>query len=162
MRDVLSSEAILPCLLDRLIDDSPGVTRETHYRQSLTLTHYRKSVLRDLGWLLNSPSHLLTEAIAQFPEVSKSVLNYGTPDMCGKSSSTLNSRDLENQITESITQFEPRIMPHTLVVRVVPPEKDATPNIIAFKITGLMWANMVPEEFFLETRLDLETGELGF
>jgi len=118
--------------------------------------------LRDLGWLLNSASHPAGEMIAELPEVSKSVLNYGTPDMCGKSSSSLNSRDLENQIAESITRFEPRIMPNTLVVGVVPPGKQATPNIIAFKITGLMWANAIPEEFFLETRLDLETGELGF
>ena len=159
MPNFLSNEAFLPCLLDRLCDDSPLNKKETHTRGSLTMNQFRQNVLRDLGWLLNTPSHILDDGLEQFPEVESSVLNYGSPDLCGRTISSLNSHQLESQITECIIRFEPRILPRSLSVKVVPGIKKSSPNTIGIEIRGLLWANPLPEAFFLESQLDLETGQ---
>lgn len=156
---VLSPEAVLPCLLDRLTDDEPDKRSEAHYRQTITLSHFRRSVLRDLGWLLNTPSHLEGEQIEDFPEVASSTLNFGTPDLCGTTASSLNPLELEADLVEAIHKFEPRILPSSLSVKVVPGVNENSPNMVGFEIRGLMWANPLPEQFLLETTLDLETGQ---
>lgn len=162
MSETLSAEAYLPCLLDQLSDEQPEVRWEGHYNFNHSIVHYRRSVLRDLRWLLNSPSHVEKDGLEEFPEVVRSVLNYGTPDLCGKTASTLDPLELERQITESITRFEPRIMPGSLSVKVIPQVSKASPNMIGFEIRGVMWANPLPEQFLLETTLDLETGKCDF
>lgn len=159
MAEVLSSEAVLPCLLDRLTDDDPGSANEPHYRQSLTLGHFRRSVLRDLGWLLNAPQHPEADEINAYPAVAISVLNFGVPDLCGRTASSLNPAELEAQLVESIANYEPRILRKSLSVRVVPGVNMASPNIVGFEIRGLMWANPMPEHFVVQTELDLETGQ---
>ncbi len=161
MPSALSLEAFLPCLLDRLCDDEPDREVESLYRQSLTLPHYRKSVLRDLRWLLNTPAPA-GEVFNDAPEVQDSVLNYGTPDLCGRIASSLNTTELEAQIAQSIARFEPRIVRGTLSVKMIPKVNANSPNLIAFEIRGTMWANPLPEEFVLETQLDLETGQCDF
>jgi len=162
MNNVLSAEAILPCLLDRLCDDEPENRKESHYRQSLTLAHYRRSVLRDLSWLLNTASHTTSEHLDDFPEVAASVLDYGTPDFCGKTVTTLDRSSMETDVADSIAKFEPRIVKRTLSVKVVPEVNKVSPNLIAFEIRGTMWANPIPEQFQIETKLDLETGAVNF
>ena len=44
-------------------------------------------------------------------------MNYGIPDLTGKTLSGLEVFDLEQALKRSIVQFEPRILPDTLVVR---------------------------------------------
>jgi len=159
MANVLSPEAYLPCLMDRLADDQPETVRESHYRQTLTISHFRKCVLRDLGWLLNSPSHLDSDGLEDFPEVEDSVLNYGTADLTGRTASSVDMTDLEAELVRTIKTYEPRILPKSLSVKVVPGVNKSTPNTLGFEIRGLMWANPMPEQFFLETQIDLETGQ---
>jgi len=159
MAERLSSEAILPCLLDRLCDDEPQKTHESSYRQNLTLTAFRRSVLRELGWLLNTPCHTEDEIIQDYPEVRSSVVNFGKPDLTGKTATNLKPRELEQHIAEAIRRFEPRILSHSLSVRVIPHVNKAMPNLIGFEIRGLLWANPLPEQFQLQTEIDLETGK---
>ncbi len=159
MNERLSSEAILPCLLDRLCDDQPDNRRETGFHQHMTLTAFRRSVLRDLANLLNTPNHSNNEGISRLPEVAESVLNYGKPDLTGKAASTLRPRELEVDLALAIKRFEPRILPDSLVVRVIPGVNKAAPNLVGFEIHGLLWANPLPEQFQIATEIDLETGK---
>jgi len=159
MPNFLSNEAFLPCLLDRLCDDNPLNKTETHSRGSLTMNQFRQNVLRDLGWLFNTSAHVLNDGFEQYPDVESSVLNYGTPDLCGRTTSSLNFHQLESQLTESIIRFEPRILPRSISVKAIPGIKKCSPNTIGIEIRGLLWANPMPEEFILESQLDLETGQ---
>src|SRR5688572_24739000 len=54
MSDVLPTEKLQPCLLDRLTDRNPGATQESRTERVMKPTEYRASVLRDLSWLLNT------------------------------------------------------------------------------------------------------------
>ncbi len=78
-------------------------------------------MLRDLNWLLNANATLDEDEVAGFPEVSRSVLNYGTRDFCGVTASSINISEVEQELSEAIRLFEPRIIPSTLSVTSVPP-----------------------------------------
>ena len=149
----------LPCLLDRLVDEDPGTREEAWRRRTVSADEYRAAVLRDLRWLMNSSCHLPNEDISQFPQVARSVLNYGTRDLAGATTDNIDGYELEQQFRQAIINFEPRIIPETLQVRLVLNQQ--SPNDFAhigFEIRGELWALPNPERIFFRTDIDLETG----
>ena len=67
----------------------------------------------------------------------------------------------ERILKEAILRFEPRILPHTLSVRGVPPKEPLTHhNVLSFEITGSLWGQPYPLELLLKTDVDLESGEI--
>ena len=147
----------LPCLLDRLVDFAPGSEEEAVRRRTVTLDEYRAAVLRDLRWLLNSACHLPWEDIREFPHVARSVLNYGTRDLAGVTTDNLDGLDLERQYREAIINFEPRIVPDSLQVRLVHADRSEVGRV-GFEIKGHLWALPHPERIYFRTEIDLETG----
>jgi len=150
-------EKLQPCLLDRLTDDEPGNREESRHQRVISIQRYRRGVLRDLEWLFNSSAHLPAEGdglhrLAEFPEAFRSVLNYGTRQLCGMLAPNMD--ELEAELARAIQFFEPRILPHSLVVRAV-----LERQTIAFEIRGEIWANPIPEQLFIKTKIDLETGQ---
>lgn len=150
------AESRLPCLLDRLIDEAPGQAVGPSQRRSVSLKEYRVAVLRDLRWLLNSPRHLKTEALYDYPEVARSVLNYGTRDLAGLTSSAFDPLEIESELRDAILHFEPRIIPDSLQVRLI--HDAAEDGKIAFEINGQLWALPYAERILFRTEMDLETG----
>jgi type VI secretion system protein ImpF len=156
MADILI-EKIQPCLLDRLTDESPETQKESRNERIISIRRYRDGVLRDLIWLLNAKAHTAGEEMSEFPEVASSVLNFGTRDLCGLISSSMDMRDLEHDIAESIRRFEPRINPRTIeVTAVAGTQRNA--NGLALQIRGELWAYPIPEQLFVRTEIDLDTG----
>lgn len=156
MADILI-EKIQPCLLDRLTDESPETQKESRNERIISIRRYRDGVLRDLIWLLNAKAHTADEEMSEFPEVASSVLNFGTRDLCGLISSSMDMRDLEHDIAESIRRFEPRINPRTIeVTAVAGTQRNA--NGLALQIRGELWAYPIPEQLFVRTEIDLDTG----
>jgi type VI secretion system protein ImpF len=154
-------EKVQPCLLDRLIDERPDVRTETTGR-GIPLSRYRQGVLRDIEWLLNAKSRLEYEGLTDFPETENSVLNFGMPDPAGKSTDRPTITQIEKNITEALLRFEPRIIPDSLVVKLVQTstqEATPSPSMLAFSITGELWASPMNEELHLKTEIDLETGK---
>ena len=83
--ELTAQERLQPSLLDRLTDDEPGNQKESRDKRVLTLRRIREGVIRDLAWLLNTANLECVEDLDGYPEVAKSVLNYGIPDLTGKS-----------------------------------------------------------------------------
>jgi type VI secretion system protein ImpF len=155
-------DRIQPCLFDWLIDENPGSKIDSRTDRAISVKRYREGVLRDIAWLLNSSRHVESEEITEFGEVSRSVLNFGIPDFCGRISATLELGEIEREIAEAITRFEPRIIPKTLSVRARAEATVFGPNLIAFEIRGELWASPVPEQLYIKTQIDLETGQCVF
>jgi type VI secretion system protein ImpF len=147
----------LPCMLDRLVDEDPGAKEEAWRRRTVSADEYRAAVLRDLRWLLNSPAHLPKEDILQVPQVARSVLNFGTRDLAGVTSDNIDGYDLEQQFRQAIINFEPRIIPDSLQVRMIQSSQSEFAHI-GFEIKGELWALPNPERIFFRTDIDLETG----
>ncbi len=157
MAEPTQIERIQPCLLDRLTDDDPANTHESKSQRVIPLQRYKRGVLRDLEWLFNCSAHLAEEGrekflIDDYPEAARSVLNYGTRQICGMV--TPNMREMERRLVEALQVFEPRILPRTLSVKATMQR-----NMVYFEIRGELWANPIPEHLYINTKVDLETGQ---
>jgi type VI secretion system protein ImpF len=159
MAELTNRERLQPSLLDRLADDDPKNPRESRESRVLSVERLRMCVLRDLKWLLNSENMNSSFDLEEYPEVAKSVLNFGRPALSGKSSSSVTLNEIRDQFRQAILTFEPRILPETL--RITPYDNEAQPHQLSFRIEGQLWAQPLPLNLFLRTELDLETGNLG-
>src|SRR6266850_1718886 len=150
-------DRINPSLLDRLTDEAPGAPGRG---ASTTLSELRRSVLRDLTWLFNTTQPLNSEDAEAWPQVRKSVLNFGLPPLAGTHASGVDLVRLERALRQAIVDFEPRILPDSVSVKALL-EHDTLDhhNVISLEIAGLLWAQPVPIELLLRTQLDLESGQ---
>ncbi len=153
-------DRLQPALLDRLTDDAPGASEEPLERRVMSKTQLRNAVLRDLAWLFNATQPLT--ASQEVPQlVAESVLNYGLPPLSGQLVSRVDISLLERTIRQSILRFEPRLLPDSLkVVALEATHVLDTHNMIEFEIRGHLWAQPVPMEVLLRTKLDLEAGQV--
>ncbi|MAY74132.1 MAG: type VI secretion system baseplate subunit TssE [Phycisphaerae bacterium] len=159
MAELTPSERLQPCLLDRLTDDEPDKSVESRDRRVLSLRQVRNAVLRDLAWLMNTPQRLDDEIAEEFPNAASSVVNFGVPDLCGLTPSGLDLVTLERIVRDSVKQFEPRIIGSTLQVRAVIDEGAMNRGALSFEIGGDLWAKPAPDPLYVQTAVDLETGQ---
>lgn len=154
------SDRLQPALLDRLTDEAPHEATESETRRVMNKSQLRQAVLRDLGWLFNATQNQ-PSWVEEHPDIAASVLNFGLPPLAGQRVSRLDVHELERTIAQAIRRFEPRILPETLVVTALEAGSVLdTHNLIEFEIRGHMWAQPVPLEILLRTRLDLEAGQV--
>lgn len=158
MAELTPMDRLQPCLLDRLTDNEPEVSKESRDQRVVSIRRYKNAVLRDLEMILNSKSHPLGDNIYEFSEAARSVLNYGIPDVCGATFSTINPAEYEAQVKQAILCFEPRITRNQLSIRIVSPEDSENIRAISFEIDGELWAQPLPDHLFVKTEVDLETG----
>jgi len=152
-------ERLQPSLLDRLTDLHPDKSKESSSQQSMSQSQFKKAVIRDLGWLLNCVALDVCEDLEKYPEVKRSVLNYGLPDLSGHTSSTINVRSVEKSIRAAIQQFEPRIIRNSLKVKVHSNPDAMSHNSLVFEIAGAVFGQPSPFQIVLKSELDLECGE---
>ena len=157
MAELTPLERLQPCLLDRLTDDEPDKKEESRNQRVISSQRYKRGVLRDLEWLLNTSAHLPEEGkkkfhLSDYPQAYRSVLNFGSRQLCGMLAP--DTSELERELLEVIQFFEPRILRNALTVTAVMDHQS-----VAFEIQGEIWANPLPEHLFIKTKIDLETGQ---
>jgi type VI secretion system protein ImpF len=97
-------------------------------------TALRNTIRRELNWLLNTTWFASVQDLSRFPEVKTSVLNYGVPDLTGRSSTPEAIAERGRDLRQAITVFEPRIDPETIEVEVrANADRD---NTLSFFIRG--------------------------
>lgn len=154
-------ERLQPALLDRLTDDEPDKKLEPREHRVLSKSRMRQAVLRDLAWLFNATRLDSGTALARWPHVARSVVNFGLPALSGQTASTVEIHDLERHLKQAILDFEPRILPETLEVKaVLEPGALDHHNVIGVQIRAELWAQPVPLELLVRTEIDLETGRV--
>jgi len=161
MAELTPQERLQPSLLDRLTDDEVTQSQESRNRRVMSIQKLRESVLRDVAWLLNTTNLVEPDLQERFPLVSQSVVNFGLPDLTGLTASGVDVAELESLVRQALWDFEPRILRHTLKVRVHAAEDQFSHNALVFEIEGELWAQPVPLELFLKTEIDLETGDIA-
>jgi type VI secretion system protein ImpF len=159
MAELMSKVRLQPSLLDRLVDDDTQQSHEARDKRVLSMRGLRKAVLRDLSWLLNTTNLGSVQALDAYPLVMRSVMNFGLPDLSGRTATGLDHTELGLRICRAIWDFEPRILRDT--VRVVPLElNELNPNQLIFEIHGELWGQTLPERLYLKTELNLEAGNV--
>jgi type VI secretion system protein ImpF len=161
MAELTPKERLQPSLLDRLTDNEPERQVESRDLRVLSPQRLRESVRRDLTWLFNSVNLGVVKDLSSLPEVERSTLNYGLPDISGKPASSVNSQALEKLIRKAIWEFEPRLVKQSVRVKLVQDKQSFGPNALCVLIEAELWAQPLPLRLFLRTDLNLETGEVA-
>lgn len=160
MAELSQKEKLQPSLLDRLTDDDPHHKKESRDKRVLSLKELRKSVIRDLGWLLNTNNLSSIQDLSEYPYVEHSVVNYGVPEFAGRPSSNFDFSGIQRLIRQAVWDFEPRILRQTVKINIHTNTNEMNHNALTFDVEGELWAQPVPEQIYLKTELDLETGDV--
>ncbi len=89
-----------------------------------------------------------------FPEVRRSVVNYGVPSFSGRSSRDFDRDELAREIRTILGRFEPRLEKGTTVVKVTLADKAG----VRIEIDGVLIMTPTPERLRLRTTINLENG----
>ncbi|HKP55168.1 MAG TPA: type VI secretion system baseplate subunit TssE [Polyangiales bacterium] len=159
MPELVHKERLQPSLLDRLTDDEPGEQQESRDKRVLSPVRLRESALRDLGWLFNTTQLSATQDLNGCPEVAKSVLNYGLPDLAGRTVSGIDIPRFEALLKQAIWDFEPRLLRNTISLRLIVNEDEMSHNAMSFIVEAELWSQPIPLQLYLRTEVDLEDGD---
>ncbi|RYD61600.1 MAG: type VI secretion system baseplate subunit TssE [Sphingomonadales bacterium] len=129
-------------LADFRVEDDHGmeVRRETTGNFSIIRLErfneraLRATVRRELAWLLNTTNLASVQDLEPFPHVQTSVLNYGVPDLAGRSWTNRMVLQRARDLRTAIRTFEPRIDAQSLTVEPVPEVE--RPNAITYIINA--------------------------
>jgi len=161
MAELTKKERLQPSLLDRLTDDDPEARQESRDRRVLSPARLRECVRRDLTWLFNTANLATVLNLDELPEVARSTINFGMPDLAGRTASSVNVPALEQILRRVIWDFEPRLIKNSVRVRIVSDEDKMNHNAMAFEIEAELWAQPLPLRLFFRTDIDLETGAVN-
>jgi type VI secretion system protein ImpF len=147
-----AQQALMPSILDRLIDPESGGTA---WRRGYGVEQMTDAVKRDLEELLNTrQSHMgLPE---DFVELHRSIYGYGLPDLTSLNAITPQQRAGIGQVLEDVVvRFEPRLRD---VRAVMVDAGDGKQRTVKFRIDARLNVDPAPEVAF-ETILELTTGQ---
>lgn len=159
MAELTPKERLQPSLLDRLTDDEPDKRTESLDKRVLSPERLRDGVRRDLTWLFNTSNLTTVEDISEYPEVERSTVNFGIPDLAGKTASDIDKAALVRLIRRAIWDFEPRLLRNSVKVRILVDPDQHSPNAVSFGIEAQLWSQPLPLRLYLRTELNLEDGE---
>jgi type VI secretion system protein ImpF len=160
MAELTPQERLQPSLLDRLTDDEPDQLQESREKRVLSMSRLRDYVLRDLAWLLNADRPLSPDDMERYPFAARSVINFGIPPLAGLTIRILDLNMLENLLRQSVIDFEPRILANSLRVRSNLTAAQMSHNALTFEIEGELWGQPLPQQLYLKTEIDLESGQV--
>ena len=150
MAELTTQERLQPSLLDRLADDEPAKAEESREKRVISASRLRDCVARDISWLLNCVNLGIDDELVDYPEVARSVVNFGIPDLTGMAVSGVDAKVLQRRLTSN-----------TLRVIVNADLKRMDRQSLTFNIESEMWAQPIPLNLYLKTEVDLETGKFN-
>ena len=94
------------------------------------------------------------ELLAGFPEVRRSVVNYGVPSFAGRTASDFDREALSRELRAVLEVFEPRLKRDTIRVQVRFGDRAG----MRVEIDAVLMLSPVPERMRLSTTVDLDDG----
>lgn len=151
----LGETTITNSVLDRLIDLEPESALENTLSRAQSVRLLRSAVRRDLEWLLNTRRNAAIPEEGA-PEINRSMLVFGLPDLSSLSMTTAADRNkLTRQVAAAIAVFEPRLV--GVQVSVVE-TSDVSRKDVRMRIEAMLRMDPVPEPVSFDTVLELKTG----
>lgn len=151
MARIEKKKNLRPSILDRLMDDDPGSGSDRDPDQHQKLKQLRQSVRRDLQNLLNTRFRMV-EPGNDFPNLKKSLLNYGLPDLATINITDKAKRQAFIKHLESILiEFEPRFK--TIKVSYLE-NSNSIDRTLRFRIDATLYADPSPEVVVFDSVLE--------
>jgi len=151
-----TEQPLVASILDRLINDNPGATREVVPSRSQQLRDLEQAVRRDLENLLNTRMRCL-EVPPNLQELKTSLVNYGLPDFTGANMGLPEQRAaLAGRLEESIRRFDTRF--RSVRVQLLD-NAEPLDRTLRFRIEGLLHAEPAPEPVAFDSILRPVTGD---
>lgn len=160
MADKTIAERLQPSLLDRLTDDHREKGSESRDDRVIDVRRLRDIIQRDLSWLLNTNNGETLIDSDLYPNVRRSVLNYGVREVSGDYTTKERATQMRASIVRAIEDFEPRIKRGTLDVT-LHTDPGAPNSLVVFDIRADMWAQPLPLELYLRSEVDVTTGHVN-
>jgi type VI secretion system protein ImpF len=130
-------------------------SRRIAVRLAITELVLRREVKHDLEQLMNSIALESAEDLGPFPEVKKSILNYGIPDMAHRTIDEASVSEVTREIEFALARYEPRLTRNTIKVH-RDESADKTALKLRFSVQGDLICNPinVPVEFVADVEYD--------
>jgi type VI secretion system protein ImpF len=149
-------QPLIPSVLDRLIDASPTVTRETPKTRTQVLRDLKMSVRRDLENLLNTRWRCVSWP-PNLDELDVSLVNYGIPDWTGTNLGVAAAQEEFRRVLEGvIRRYEPRLKN----VRVALLDGSGANRTLMFRIDAVLQAEPAPEPVSFQSALEPSSGAI--
>ena len=158
MPAIRSDQPLVPSVLDRLLDDDPGVSAEPARNRSQMLRELKLAVRRDIESLLNARRRNVVIPPG-LPELANSLLTYGIPDFSGTGPATDDQRAAFCRTLETVLrQGEPRLLRVSVGLAGDPTPEDRT---LRFRIDALLRADPSPEPVVFDSTLEPATHQFA-
>ncbi|VTS00184.1 Type VI secretion system lysozyme-related protein OS=Teredinibacter turnerae (strain ATCC 39867 / T7901) GN=TERTU_1652 PE=4 SV=1: GPW_gp25 [Gemmata massiliana] len=158
MPPIRSDQPLVPSVLDRLLDDEPGVSTEPPRNRSQLLRELKLSVRRDIESLLNARRRNVTLPPG-LSELANSLLTYGVPDFSGAGPATEDQRNAFCRLLETVLiQGEPRLL---RVGVALAGDVDSADRTLRFRIDALLRADPAPEPVVFDSTLEPSTHQFA-
>jgi type VI secretion system protein ImpF len=149
MAKVEGGVRITPSVLDRLVDEEPGMTREPPISRLKSLRQLRSAVKRDLEWLLNT-RRLVDEIPEDLKEVRDSILAFGLPDFTATNvASSADQNRIRRILEAAIEKFQPLLKDVVVVVE----RGREFERSLHFRISANLQVDPAPEPVTFDTTL---------
>jgi type VI secretion system protein ImpF len=130
-------------------------SRRVSLRTAISEPVLRREVASDLESLMNTVALESSLDLDAAPQVRRSILNYGLPDLAHRTIDEFSLGDIKDEIRTVLSNFEPRLLPET--IRVARDEDiDQGELKIRFIVNAELFCDPVnvPVEFIAEVELD--------
>jgi len=144
-------------LLDRLIDATSDAYRSDANSFVAASRLTRRTIERDLSWLLNTYSIDAYVDLSAYPEVKTSVLNYGMPALSGRIATSVDPVITARNIRNAIETFEPRM--RRIRVTAIKNDEGETGSSLRFRIEAEYLAADDADPIVVDTRIALDSGD---
>lgn len=131
-----------------------AAARRQSTRASLTEPELRRQVQRDLEALMNAVAMESTVDLTGFPEVRRSILNFGCPDISTRTIDEARIEEVREEIAAAVRCFEPRLIRDTVKVTREAVEDDDLRLRYVVRADLACMPFAVPVQFVADVELD--------
>jgi len=132
---------------------------ETSERRFISMRRLREYVCRDLSWLLNTSNLETSVDLQRFPEVQRSVLNFGLPSLTGRTAASIDPEVAMHQLVQAVRVFEPRLSRVAVTPELSQDRMDI--RTLRFKLDAELWGRPAAQHLSLRTSLDVDSGDVA-
>lgn len=129
-------------------------------REGVSEDELRRQLQADLASLMNTVQLASASSLEGADHVAHSIINYGFRDLSSVGSKDLNTPNVIASIRQSLIDFEPRLIPQSIDVRVTNAE-GGTNQRLSLHVEAEMMGDPVDVPLDFDAEVDLGAGKLS-